>query len=163
MCNVCAVLHPIIPDMIPKSPQSPLFYLAQIKSLIYCFWVSSRANANAAPLIKKKKKKNINKFDTDVQKHSSVHVNSDVFLVILTLPPSLCHSAAARSPSLFSNLTRASTGNHLNNPLILSICCALRGLSLIRACVLKWVQEARGLDLGIVGAGQEDGAGACGY
>lgn len=36
-----------------------------------------------------------------------------------------------------SNLIWAATGNHLNNPLILSICCALTGLSLIGTGMLE--------------------------
>lgn len=46
-----------------------------------------------------------------------------------------CVIPAAALTFFFLISAKASTGNHLNNPLILSICCALRGLSLIRACV----------------------------
>lgn len=49
----------------------------------------------------------------------------------------LCCPAPARPLSPLSNLTGAATGNHLNNPLILSICCALTGLSLIGAGMLE--------------------------
>lgn len=65
-----------------------------------------------------------------------------------------------------SNLRGAATGNHLNNPLILSICCALTGLSLIGAGMLEglwwglaqrfgtgqgWVLDGRGVGGGLRG------------
>lgn len=78
--------------------------------------------------------------------------------------------SCARSPALplspLSNLTGAATGNHLNNPLILSICCALTGLSLIGAGMLEglwwglaqrfgtgqgWVLEGRSVGGGLRG------------
>lgn len=78
----------------------------------------------------------------------------------------LCCPAPALPLSPLSNLTGAATGNHLNNPLILSICCALTGLSLIGAGMLEglwwglaqrfgtgqgWVLEGRSVGGGLRG------------
>lgn len=58
-----------------------------------------------------------------------------IFFVVSTLFSLLF---CTRSPTLSSsNLYESTTGNHLNNPLILSICCSLTGLSLIRAGMLE--------------------------
>lgn len=78
----------------------------------------------------------------------------------------LCCPAPALPLSPLSNLIGAATGNHLNNPLILSICCALTGLSLIGAGMLEglwwglaqsfgtgqgWVLEGRSVGGGLRG------------
>lgn len=62
-------------------------------------------------------------------------IRSDFFCGFNHLFPTVLHPFS--HSFLFLILYESTTGNDLNNPLILSICCALTGLSLIRAGMLE--------------------------
>lgn len=60
------------------------------------------------------------------QKAEMLAVSNQTCLSVILILLFLCPSSLTLS--LVSYLTQAATGNHLNNPLIYSICCALMGL-----------------------------------